>query len=98
MLRLFLNDEQEKPIDSQIAAVLKSMDDAGVDSEKYPALLRHLERLHELKKKNTLPPVSRDTIALVVGNFLIALIIVAYEQKHVMTTKVPIPFNRTGKT
>lgn len=98
MLKLFFNEEPDKPIDRLIAAVLKSMEDEGVDHENYPTHLRHLERLHELKKKNKLPPVSRDTIALVVGNFLIALIIVAYEQKHVMTTKVPIPFNRTGKT
>jgi len=98
MLNFSWNKEPEKHIDKEITAVTRKMHDEGVDSEKYPTLLRYLERLHELKKKNKLPPVSRDTLAIVVGNFLIALAIIAYEQKHVMTTKVPIPFTRTGKT
>jgi len=32
-------------------------------------------------------PISRDTIALIAGNLMGILLIVAYEQKHVITSK-----------
>lgn len=87
MLRLFLHDEAKQPIDKQIDAILDEMTTKGVDSEEYPKLIGFLERLHGLKKKDKLPPVSRDTIAMIAGNLLGILLIVAYEQKHVMTSK-----------
>lgn len=87
MLRRFRKDDEPTPIDEQIVAVLNEMTTYGVDSGEYPILLRHLERLHELKTKTRQDPVSRDTMALIAGNLLGILLIVAYEQKHVMTSK-----------
>jgi hypothetical protein len=99
MLRLtWTKKEPESPLDKQINAVLDDMSTKGVTSDEYPKLMSLLERLNGMKQKAKLPPVSRDTVVMVAGNFLIALLIVMYEQKHVMTTKVPIPFTRTGKT
>jgi len=98
MLRLFFNDDEEKPVDDQIAAVLKSMDDKGVDSEEYPKLMGYLERLRKLKQQDKQQPISRDTILMVAGNLLGILLIVAYEQKHVMTSKGLNQIIRPGKT
>lgn len=98
MLRLFFNDEEKTALDDQIDAVLKEMTNKGVDSDEYPKLLTHLERLNKLKHASTQQPASRDTWIMAGGNFLIAFLMVAYEQKHVMTSRVPIPFNRQGKT
>lgn len=98
MRKFFFNDEENDPVDDQIDAVLKSMDDEGVASEEYPKLLRHLERLHELKQKEQRKPISFDTIALIAGNLLGIIIIVAYEQKHVMTSKGLNQIIRPGKT
>lgn len=88
MFERFRKKETEPtPIDEQIAVVLQCMTEATPDSGEYQMLLRHLERLTELKTNNRRPPVSRDTMALIAGNLLGILVIVAYEQKHVMTSK-----------
>lgn len=87
MLRRFFKDEPNAALESQIDAVLEEMQEEGVDSDKYPKLMTYLERLHKLKAGERRTPVSRDTIAIVAGNLLGILVIVAYEQKHVMTSK-----------
>lgn len=88
MLRKFFRKrEKTEAIDAQIARVLNAMDDVEPSSDEFPKLTKHLEQLYEIKDKEVHDPVSRDTIALVVGNLLGILFIVAYEQKHVMTSK-----------
>jgi hypothetical protein len=89
MFERFRKNDTPSPLDDQIAAVLESMTNYTVDSGEYPLLLRHLERLYELKTQTRKPPVSRDTMVLIAGNILVTLVIVAYEQKHVLTTKAP---------
>ena len=86
MLKLF-RKETPTPVDELIHGVLSRMNVLEVDSEEYPKLMTLLERLYELKAKNRRSPVSSDTIALVAGNLMGILLIVAYEQKHVMTSK-----------
>lgn len=78
---------KDNNIDPQIAAVLLEMETVGVSHESYPKLLAHLKQLEEMKAKAKRSPVSSDTIALVAGNLLGILIIVAYEQKHVLSSK-----------
>lgn len=87
VLRYFFSNEVTTPIDPLIDVVLEKMQTKGPDSEEYPDLMAYLERLHELKAKDRRAPVSRDTVALIAGNLLGILLIVAYEQKHVMTSK-----------
>ena len=97
-MRLPFRNEEDPALDGQIDSVLESMAKEGVDSEKYPKLMSYLERLNKLKQQNKLPPVSRDTLVIVGGNFLLGLLVVMYERKDIWTSKVPIPFTRTGKT
>lgn len=88
MLKYFFsNDDSTTPVDSQLDAVLSAMDEKGVDSEEYPTLLSYMERLNKVKTEVSHSPVSRDTIALIIGNLFGILLIVAYEQKHVMMSK-----------
>ena len=86
MLRIFKKNEPQ-PVDDLIRDVLNKMNATEVDTEEYPKLMVLLERLYELKTKQRRAPVSSDTIALVAGNLMGILLIVAYEQKHVMTSK-----------
>lgn len=86
-LRYSLSNETDTPIDKQIAMVLKEMHLQRIGSEEYLALMTSLERLHELKMRERREPISRDTIALIAGNLMGILMIVAYEQKHVITSK-----------
>jgi|APGre2960657373_1045057.scaffolds.fasta_scaffold00981_6 hypothetical protein len=55
------------------------------DTEEFKAQLDNLERLTTLKNKKE--KVSHDTLAIVVGNLLCVLVVVAYENKHVFTSK-----------
>lgn len=88
MLREIFNRKKETtPVDEQIDAVLKKMKAVGVVHDDYPTLMRHLERLIDLKAKDRRERISRDTMALIAGNLMGILVIVAYEQKHVMTSK-----------
>jgi hypothetical protein len=75
--------ELKKPIDR----VLSEMEEHGPDAPEYPNLLSYLERLIALKRGNANSRVSPDTMMTVAGNLLGILIIVAYEQKHVMSSK-----------
>ena len=74
-------------LDEPIAKVLTSMNTFSPEDPEYSALMTHLERLNEMKAQERRTRVSPDTIAIVAGNLLGILIIVAYEQKHVMVSK-----------
>lgn len=88
MLRqLFLKSEMPTPIDGLIDAVLDRMRVEDVLSEDYRKMMKLLERLYKLKAGQRRKPVSRDAIIMVAGNLMGILVIVAYEQKHVMTSK-----------
>lgn len=74
-------------LDPVVESILLEMNTYGPDSEEYTNLLGHLERVYAMRQKNDSRRVSPDTVVLVAGNLLGILIIVAYEQKHVMTSK-----------
>lgn len=86
MIGKFRKDDPT-PLDAPIARLLSEMDTYGPDSPEYPEQLAYLERLHTLKTGNSRPRVSPDTAAIVLGNLAAVLIVVAYEQKNVMTSK-----------
>lgn len=72
--------------DEQIEQVLQYM--AGYDpiDAEFEDSMEKLERLTKLKGEQP-KKVSPDTLAIVLGNLAGILVIVAYEQKHVMTSK-----------
>lgn len=74
-------------LETQINAVLNKMSEVGPDSEEYRKLIVYLDRLNSMKVSNRPHRISGDTMAIVVGNLLGILIIVAYEQKHVMSSR-----------
>jgi len=75
--------------DAPIENVLAGMNFHGLDSERYPDLLVYLQKLSALKTEETNRhrKPSPDAILAVIGNVLTVLVIVAYEQKHVLSTK-----------
>lgn len=86
MRKFFINDEK-RSLNRQIDAVLDGMDRVDVTSNEYRKLMKLLERLTDIKKKTRREPVSRNTIALIAGNLLGIVIIITYEQTHVMTSR-----------
>lgn len=85
MLRRF-RKKKVSMLDKPIEKVLASMKTFGPEDPEYPQLMDNLERLNQMKERSRFR-VSPDTIVIVAGNLLGILIIVAYEQKHVMVSK-----------
>lgn len=87
MLKDIFGSEQPTRTDGLIDAVREEMHKVSVHSEDYPTLLTYYERLNDVKAKERQPPLNRDGVMMVAGNLLGILMIVAYEQKHVMSSK-----------
>ena len=79
--------KQQSKLDEPIDAVLNSMQIYGPESTEYDELIGRLDRLTKMQSEERSSRVSPDTMAIVAGNILGILIIVAYEQKHVMVSK-----------
>jgi hypothetical protein len=79
-------DQGNESIEREIASVLDQMETIGVMDERYPIMIGHLEKLNDIKTKNR-SQINLDTLALIGGNLLGIILIIAYEQKHVITSK-----------
>lgn len=87
MFGIFRREEPSK-YDVVIDKCLEDMDTFGPDDAEFEMRLGHLERINKLKDtERSKSRVSPDTMAVVLGNLAGILLIVAYEQKHVMTTR-----------
>lgn len=81
------NKRHDPKLDENIDMFLENMVMLGAGAEEYEEQLKIVERLNRLKTGNSDKRLSHDTIAVVIGNILCVVIIVAYEQKHVMASK-----------
>lgn len=79
--------KKESKLDEPIDAVLTRMKDAKPDSDEYKKLLNNLDKLMELQREERSSGISPDAVVSAVASLLGILTIVAYEQKHVMTSK-----------
>jgi hypothetical protein len=87
MLRRF-RKEKSSILDEPIERILSDMNTYGPDSEEYPNLVSQLERLILLRSQpRRMGKVNPDVMAIVVGNLVGILIIVMYEQRHVVTSR-----------
>lgn len=78
---------KESKFDQPIDAILVELRQEKPDSEKYTSLLAQLDRLTQLKDRERINKVSADTAWMVAGNLIGILIIVAYEQKHIIGSR-----------
>lgn len=80
--------KNEQPeLDAAIARVSEEMVTYGPDAPEYSDLLSKFERLVRLKAEIRPKNVSPDALVNAGGSILSILVIVAYEQKHVMVSK-----------
>jgi len=74
-------------LDEPIKALLDDINTIGPDDPEYSKKVEQLDRLMKIKAAEPRFRVSPDTVFLVLGNLLGILIIVSYEQKHVLVSK-----------
>ena len=86
------NQTPEKPdLDFLIDDCIDNMTSYTQDSVEYAKMTAQLEKLVKIKRSMRPDRPSADTLAVIAGNLAVALIVIGYEQKHVVTTKV-LPF------
>lgn len=94
MLEMFKKDTTLQREINRVHAELQAHE---VGSEEYLKTLTAYERLTLLTVHEKTSSVSPDTKAVVIGNLLGILIIVAYENAHVITTRAFGMFLKTPK-
>lgn len=87
MFSAFFRRDEKTNLDRIIDRVEDKLYAIGPTDENYSLHLGYLERLYELKSHQRRKQVNPDTLYLIAGNLTGILMIVAYEQKHVMTSK-----------
>lgn len=81
------NPEVEE-LNAEITRVITHMRKIEPTSEEYSDAADQLVKLYAQKKEIPSDRFSKDQVLLVAGNVSVALLVIAYEQKHVWTTKV----------
>lgn len=78
-------------LDQAIEDTLKALRNLVVGTEDHARATDQLVKLHAMRTEhlNRRKPISSDTLATVVGNGVVALIVVGYERAHIVTTKAP---------
>lgn len=83
----FFDRNRLHPVDQPIKRVLDEMEMMGPDHESYDDYVDYLERMYKLKRDDRKTLVDPNTLVIAGANLLVTLIIVGYEQKHVITSK-----------
>lgn len=91
-----LGPKPKTGIEKAISAVLLEMDSLKPDSAEYAKMVKQLVKLHALKENETPKRISPDTLAAVLGNLVIVVVIVTHERAHVITSKALQFVNRAG--
>lgn len=84
---LSLGIRKASVLDVSIDRVIKQMEHVGPGAERYDELLTKLERLMTLRNQEKRNEISLDTVVVVCANLLGILIIVGYEQGHVVASR-----------
>jgi hypothetical protein len=82
-----LGDRHES-LDNEIDRVLTEMNSATPGTQEYTNLMTHLERLNNVKQKNKLPRVSRDTWVQAGVSLFLGLAMLNFERTGVLTSKM----------
>lgn len=78
---------KKNAIDCEIDAVLEKLKEVDPTDQEYSKLCDVLSRLHDLKRQSKKRSVSPDTMALIAANLGGIILVLAWEEKHVIATK-----------
>lgn len=74
-------------LDEVITSAISELKGHDANSEEYAKIVLQLTKLHALKSEEKTDRVSKDTLALVLGNLVGIIVIVGHERAHVVTSK-----------
>ena len=79
--------QRDEKLDGAIDSLFAELDGYTGSEEEYSAITDQIEKLYKLRNETKPKTVSADTMAIVAGNLLGILLIVGFEQTHVITSK-----------
>lgn len=79
------------PLEEALDRALNQLNNQAVGSKEYGEILDRVAKLHKMKEDENPKSVSKDTQAMIAANLLGILLIISYEQAHVITSKA-LPF------
>lgn len=79
--------KKESRLEEAIDNILAEMAGHDADSDEYAAMTDQLTKLYALKAIDKPDRISKDTLAIIAGNLIGILLIVGYEQGHILTSK-----------
>jgi len=83
----FTKLHKQTHLEREIDSILDIMSQIPPDSPQYTTMAKNLETLYKAKLGDKNNFVSKDTIAVIVGNLLGIALILGYEKVNVITTK-----------
>lgn len=86
----FFSKREEEHFDIAVRQLLHTINEIGPEDPDYQTKIEQLDKLTRIKnrsKKSILGRISPDTLAIVVGNLVVTVIIVGYERGNVLTSK-----------
>lgn len=85
---MFINKSaQNAGLDKAIDSALNELASLEITNEDYSTAVDQLTKLYAIKDAQSSNRLSKDTLAIVVGNLVGILVIVGHEQAHVVTSK-----------
>jgi hypothetical protein len=79
--------QKKRTIDDEVTHILDALGTMRVDSEEYQNAARNLKEICDARSKPASRLVSSDTIVLAATNLAGILLILHYEQVHVVASK-----------
>jgi hypothetical protein len=77
----------DRLLEDALASAYRELNRHSVYTEEYAKTLDQIVKLHSMKKEEKTSSVSKDTVALIVGNLLGILMIIKHENVNVITSK-----------
>ena len=84
---MFNKDKEQTDLEFAIDNAFQALRGHAVGDKEYVVVLSQIVKLHELKQNEKPKRVSPDTLALITANLVGIIMIIAYENAHVITSK-----------
>jgi hypothetical protein len=84
---LFTKPRPKSDLDRSITAAINELNNSEIGSEKYVTILDQIVKLREMKEAEKPSRVKPDTWALIGANIAGIILILNYENAHVITSK-----------
>lgn len=83
----FKKKVEENPFDSQLRAAMLDLQQYDTSSDEYKRQLDVVDRLIKIRQGEQPDKISRNTMLIVGASFAQLLVLIAYENKHVLSQK-----------